>query len=49
MILEDDTHLHVHKKYQKETWCCRRLWTWDKEYNVLFKKRRLIDDFDSLP
>ena len=51
MILEDDTPLHVHNpKKIKRKYCGVVVSKPEtKEYKVVFKKRRLMDNFDSLP
>jgi len=51
MILEDDTPLHVHnprktKRKHSGVVVCEPE---KKENKVVFKKRRLMDDFDSFP
>jgi len=51
MILEDDTPLHVHnpKKIKRKHCGVVVSEPETKEYKVVFKKRRLMDNFDSLP
>ena len=51
MILEDDTPLHVHnpKKIKRKHCGVVVSEPETKEYKVVFKKRRLKDNFDSLP
>jgi hypothetical protein len=51
MILEDDTPLHVHnpKKIKRKHGGVVVSEAETKEYKVVFKKRRLMDNFDSLP
>ena len=51
MILENDTPLHVHnpKKIKRKHCGVVVSETETKEYKVVFKKRRLMDNFDSLP
>ena len=51
IILEDDTPLHVHNsKKIKRKYCGVVVSEPEtKEYKVVFKKRRLMDNFDSLP
>jgi len=51
MILEDDTPLHVHnpKKIKRKHCGVVVSEQGTKEYKVVFKKRRLMDNFDSLP
>jgi hypothetical protein len=51
MVLEDDTPLHVHnpKKIKWKHGGVVVSETETKEYKVVFKKRRLMDNFDSLP
>jgi len=49
MILEDDTPLHVHnpKKIKRKDGGEVVSESEKREYNVVFKKRRLMDNFDS--
>jgi hypothetical protein len=51
MILEDSTPLHVHnpKKFKRKHGGVVVSQPESKEYNVVFKKRRLMDDFNSFP
>ena len=51
MILEDDTPLHVHNPKKIKRKHCGVVVSEQetKEYKVVFKKRRLMDNFDSLP
>jgi hypothetical protein len=51
MILEDDTPLHIHnpKKIRRKNGGEDVSEAETKEYNLVFKKRRLMDNFDSLP
>ena len=49
MILEDDTPLHVHNPKIKRKYCGVVSEQETKEYNVVFKKSLLMDNFDSLP
>jgi hypothetical protein len=51
IILEDDTPLQVHnpKKIKRKHVGVVVLEPETKEYKVVFKKRWLMDDFDSLP
>ena len=51
MNLEDDTPLHVHnpKKIKRKHCCVVVSEPETKEYKVVFKKRRLMDNFDSFP
>jgi hypothetical protein len=51
MILEDSTTLRVHnpKKIKRKHGGVVVSETESKEYKVVFKKRRLMDDFNSFP
>jgi hypothetical protein len=51
MILEDDTPLHVHnpKKIKRKHGGVVVSEAETMEYRVVFKKRWLLDNFDSLP
>jgi hypothetical protein len=51
MILEDATPLHVHnpKKIKRKHCCVVVSEDETKENKVVFKKRRLMDNHDSLP
>ena len=51
MILEDNTPLHVYnpKKIKRKHCGVVVSEPETKEYKVVFKKRRLMDNFDSLP
>jgi hypothetical protein len=51
MILEDSTPLHVHnpKKIKRKNGGVVVSETESKEYKVVFKKRRLMGDFNSFP
>jgi hypothetical protein len=51
MILEDSTPLHVHnpKKINRKHGGVVVSELESKEYKVVFKKRRLMDDFNSFP
>jgi hypothetical protein len=51
IILENDTPLHVHnfKKIKRKPGGTLVSEAETKEYKDVFKKRRLIDNFDSLP
>ena len=51
MILEDDTPLHVHNPKKIKRKHCGVVVSEQetKEYKVVFKKRRLVANFDFLP
>jgi hypothetical protein len=51
MILNDNTPLHVHnpRKIKRKHGGVVVSEPETKEYKVVFKKRRLMDDFNSLP
>ena len=51
MILEDDTPLHVHNpgKIKRKRGGVVVSEPEKQEYKAVFKKRRLMDDFDSFP
>ena len=51
MILEDDTPLHVHnpRKIKRKHGDVVVSEPEKKKYKVVFKKRRLMDDFNSFP
>jgi len=51
MILEDNTPLHVHnpKKIKRKHFGVNVSEPERREYKFVFKKRRLMDNLDSLP
>ena len=50
-ILEDDTPMHVHnpRNINRKHSCVFVSEPEKKEYNIVFKKRRIMDDFNSFP
>jgi hypothetical protein len=51
MITEnsDPVHVHTPKEIKRKHGCVVVSASERKEYRVVFKKRRLIDNFDSIP
>ena len=49
MILKDTTPVDVHKKIKRKHSCVVVSELETKEYKFFFKKRRLMNNFDSLP